>query len=309
MKVALTGATGFVGGVLLEHLLAEGDDVRALARSAGRLSARDRLTIIEGDLNDKDALARLAEGADIFIHLAGVTHPRDDADFARVNVEGAANAASAAFGAGARLVHASSLSAREPTLSPYAHSKALSEAAVADLAGDVAWTALRLPAIYGPGDHATLPYFKLVKAGFALAPRTDPPARASLLYVDDAASALIHAARATPFGEIFEVADDREGGRDWFEIGATLARAMNKNARPVAAPKPVVALFQNISRAASRLRGRAPETRTGQVEELFHIDWVARGGAFFAKTGWRAKTPLEEGFAKTIRWYQDSALL
>ncbi len=309
MRIAVTGATGFVGGALLQVLLEHGCDIRVLARDPSRAPNTKGVTSVIGDISDAHALTELAAQAEAFIHLAGVTFPRDDGDYERVNVEGAARAAMAAARAGAKFVHASSMSAREPAVSPYAGSKRRSETAIAGASGDNRWIALRLPAIYGPGDHATLPYFKLIKAGFALEPATAVPARASLLYARDAARALYEAASGPLNGAVFEVGDDTANGREWREIGQILAGVMSKRARRLRIPRSPIAMFHNISKTLANLRGAAPAVRTGQVNEFFHPDWAARDNLFGPAADWAPQTPLEEGFAKTVLWYQDNALL
>lgn len=309
MKAAVTGANGFVGRALINELLQQGFAVSALVRNPESAGLDARVDTIKGDLDNVDALAKAASGADIFIHLAGVTFPRSDALYRTVNVNGAARAAEAAAAAGARFVHASSMSAREPRVSPYAQSKRDSETAVANASGANPWIALRLPAIYGPGDHATLPFFKLVKAGFALAPRTAPPARASILYVDDAARALIAAGRSSLDDAVYEVGDETPMGREWREIGDCLAAVLNRNVKHIAVPRAAVALFHNISRAAASITGRSPDIRKGQVNEFFHADWSARDNLFADAAGWRPETPLDVGFRKTVLWYRENALL
>ncbi len=312
--IALTGATGFVGAACLDHMLKSDTRVKALVRNSRKLrdnsGLRDnggRAELVEGDLGNEAALERLVDGAEAVVHCAGLTHARRDADYRSVNVDGAANIARAAAGAGARLVHISSLSAREPALSAYAGSKRESEDAVANAVGDA--VALRLPAIYGPGDMATLPYFKLIKAGFALEPATKSPARASIMHVADAARAIATAVEAPPRPGVYEVEDDAPMGRSWTEIGAALGAVLGKRPRILRAPRALVAAWHGIDIAAARARGRAPGVRTGQVNEFFHVDWVAREPLFGAATGWRAQTPLEEGFAKTALWYQKNGYL
>jgi len=309
LKAAVTGANGFVGRALINELLQQGFAVSALIRNPESAGLDERVDVVKGDLDNIEALAATATEADIFIHLAGVTFPRSDALYQTVNVDGAAHAAEAAAAAGARFVHASSMSAREPDVSPYAQSKRDSETAIAEASGANPWIALRLPAIYGPGDHATLPFFKLVKAGFALAPRTTPPARASILYVDDAARALIAAGRSSLSGAVYEVGDETLSGREWREIGDCLAAVLGRNVNHIAVPRFAVALFHNISRAAASIAGRTPDIRKGQVNEFFHADWSARDNLFTTAIGWRPQTLLEEGFRKTVLWYRENALL
>ena len=309
MKAAVTGGAGFVGGALINLLLDQDFDVAALIRDPSRVDFCDRVEIVKGDLADTGALQRIAADADFFFHLAGVTFPHNDALYETVNVEGARQAALAAAKAGAKFVHASSMSAREPHVSPYAHSKRKSETVVAEASGENPWVGLRLPPIYGPGDTATLPFFKLVKAGFALAPRTNPPARASLLFVRDASRALLAAAREPVSGAVFEVGDETPEGREWLEIGKLLGNIMNKKVKAIAAPRPAVAMFHNISRFSASITGKTPDIRTGQVNEFFHPDWSARENLFSVAANWRPETPLSIGFEETVRWYRGNALL
>ncbi|MEO1137404.1 MAG: NAD(P)-dependent oxidoreductase, partial [Pseudomonadota bacterium] len=305
-KAAVTGGTGFVGAALIGCLLDRGWSVSALARDPDRLPYKEQVEAVPGALEDDTALTRLADGADIFFHLAGVTHARRADDYMRANVVGAKNAATAAAAAGARMVHASSLSARKPEVSPYAASKRQSETAVAEAGGD--WLALRLPAIYGPRDMATLPFFKLVKAGFALAPKTATPARASIIFVSDVAAALL-AAADVPGGRVYEVGDDQPEGHSWRQIGEILAGVLGRPARAIAVPRPVIATYHGVVRMTEGALGRTPSVREGQINEFFHPDWVARDNLFSDAAIWRPETPLQEGFAKTARWYQEHDLL
>lgn len=306
---AVTGGAGFVGGAVIAALLARGDRVKALLRDPSRIPQTDDLIPVAGTLEDEAALARLAGGVFAVIHCAGLTHARRDEDYRAVNVDGAARAAAAAARAGAKFVHISSMSARLPAASPYAASKADSEPAVEGASAGNPWIALRAPAVYGPRDKGTLPYFRMIKAGIAAEPATHGEARASIIYVDDLAEAILAAIdEAAPFA-VYEIGDDAADGRSWREIGGSLSEVMNVRARAVRLPRPLVSAFHGAARAAAAFSGRAASVRSGQVNEFFHPDWVARENLLSAATSWRARTPLKEGFAKTVRWYQENGLL
>lgn len=307
--IAVTGGTGFVGAAVINALLARGDKVRALARNPQKLPQSQEIAAIKGALGDATALEDLAHGADAFIHCAGLTHALRDVDFLDVNVEGGRLAAAAAAQAGAKFVHISSMAARQPELSAYAASKRRSEDAIAEASGSNSWIALRLPAIYGPGDQATLPYFKMIKSGFAPEPAANPSPRASIVYVGDAAAAIIAALDGAARGKVYEIGDEAPEGHSWREIGEALAAAMQKKARPFPAPRIVLTSCAAIGAGVSRLAGSAPMVTPGKVREFFHPDWVARDNLLSGATGWRPATPLKEGFAKTVRWYQENGLL
>jgi len=110
MKVFVTGATGFVTGTVTMHLLARGDQVRALVRDAsrGRTLARAGVTAVAGDLSDAGALRRGMEGVDAVVHGAaiyevGIAPLRRPAMY-EANVLGTERVLEAALAAGVRRV-------------------------------------------------------------------------------------------------------------------------------------------------------------------------------------------------------------
>lgn len=307
--VAVTGGTGFVGAALIQTLIERGDKVKALARDAQRMAHFPDIAVIPGSLEDESALSSLAEGSDILIHCAGLTHARRDEEFFSVNVEGARRAAQAAARHRAKLVHISSLAARRPEVSAYAESKRKSEDAVAEGSGANPFIALRAPAIYGPGDAATLPYFKLVRSGLAPEPAAEPSPRASILYVGDVVAAILQAADEARENAIYEIGDDSPSGYSWGEIGQALGEAFGRPPARLPAPRWLLASYATCAAGISRMAGQAPMVTPGKIREFFHPDWVARDNLLADATSWRARTPLKEGFAKTVRWYQENGLL
>jgi len=67
MKVALLGATGFVGSAVLDEALLRGHSVTAIARHPEKLGRRDRLVTVSGDVYDAASLAALIQGHDVVI--------------------------------------------------------------------------------------------------------------------------------------------------------------------------------------------------------------------------------------------------
>ncbi len=72
MKVAILGSTGFVGTLLIQKALAQGYQVKALARSTEKLgSLKNSVEVVKGDMFDPAALVSLIQGVDAVISVAG----------------------------------------------------------------------------------------------------------------------------------------------------------------------------------------------------------------------------------------------
>ena len=134
MLVAVTGATGFVGRFIVEHLLRRDHDVRALVRNAEEAgSLRDRgVHVVPGDLEATAAMRDLAQGADALVHLVGIIEEIGRQTYERVHVSGTRAVVEAArMGGVTRLVHMSALGARfDEGATAYHRSKAAGEEVV-----------------------------------------------------------------------------------------------------------------------------------------------------------------------------------
>lgn len=296
MILSVTGGTGFVGGHLIRRATGEGHQVRALARRPQ--PAREGIEWIAGALDDPAALARLIEGADAVMHVAGVVNAPDRAGFVAGNVEGT-RALLAASG-GRRFVHVSSLAAREPALSNYGWSKAEAERLVE--ASSNPWTIVRPPAIYGPGDLDQFDLFRLAKRGLALLP---PRGRLSLLAVDDLGRLLLAlAVQGTP-RTIYEADDGTHG---WTHEGyaRAIGDAVGRRVLPIHLPRAVMTL---AARGDRLLRGDRARLTADRVGYLSHSDWTIDQLKRPPPDLWRPLIPTPDGLADTARWYRAQGLL
>ncbi|MGN6542290.1 MAG: NAD(P)-dependent oxidoreductase [Ginsengibacter sp.] len=77
MKIALIGATGFVGSAILKEALDRGIEVTAIVRHPQKIKAQDHLTIVKGDVMDTDQLSEAFKGKDVVVsaYNAGWTNP------------------------------------------------------------------------------------------------------------------------------------------------------------------------------------------------------------------------------------------
>lgn len=165
MKVAITGATGFIGGHLATRLSSEGHEVVRLGR---RSTGEDE--VVKASLDDVDQLAAAFAGCQAVAHCAGINREIDRETFQRVHVEGTRNVVEAAQRAGVeKIVFMSFLRARPDCDSPYHESKWAAEEVVRECGLD--YTIIKAGVVYGRGDHMldhlshafhTFPVFALV---------------------------------------------------------------------------------------------------------------------------------------------------
>lgn len=112
MNVLVTGATGLLGGYVLQALQQRGEQIRALVlpvENADKLIAQG-IEVVRGDVTDASTLAPAVKDIEVVIHLAGMMGVnRPLADYRLVNVTGSKNLYQAAQLAGVRrFVHTSS---------------------------------------------------------------------------------------------------------------------------------------------------------------------------------------------------------
>ena len=304
--IAVTGATGFIGGMLIHHLVGAGYRVRALTRdrSAHKLPQLAGLEAVTGSLQDSETLRHLLQDTSAVVHCAGAVRGVTAADFNAVNVDGVIELVRAALSRSPRprFLSLSSLAAREPQLSHYASSKLQGEQALASMAADMEWVALRPPAVYGPGDKEMLPLFQWMGRGIAPV-LGEAHARVSLLYVEDLCAAVLRWLDAGQCESgIYELNDTQVGGYSWDEVIANVSALRARRIVRLPLPAALLRLLAGVNVTAARLIGYAPMLTPGKVRELRHPDWVADNTALTAAIGWQPEISLQEGLRRTMGW-------
>lgn len=300
-RIAVTGATGFVGPHLVAALARRGWKLRLLIRRWSPLPslAGVEAEIVWGDLADESALRRLVDGVDAVVHAAGLIKARRTEDFIAINRDGTARLS--ALTPATPLVLLSSLAAREPQLSPYAASKRAAEEVLADRSGP--WLAVRAPAVYGPGDRETLAYFRMVRRGVALQPAA-PGARLSLIHVADLAEALALSVEPSVPASVYEVDDGHEGGYRYSDMARAAGLALGRRERTVRIARPILGALATANETIQSLGGPVQILTRGKVNEIFHPDWTVHDRRFAAATKFVARFDLAAGFRDTILWYR-----
>jgi NAD dependent epimerase/dehydratase len=307
--VAVTGAGGFIGGHLVEILVAQGASVTALVRynSRNERGTLDRIApdvaaevkAVAGELRDIESVSRAVAGAEVVLHLGAqiaipysYVNPRD---FFEVNVLGTLNVAQACLAAGVqRIVHTSTSevygSAQQVPIteshplepqSPYAASKL-----AADKLMDAWHRSFELPVVvlrpfntYGPRQSARAIIPTIISQALAgdtlrlgsLHPRRD------LTFVRDTAAGMLAAASAPDaVGQTIQLGTGHAVSVG--EIVTLVGELMDKELEPV------------LDEA---------RVRPAQSEVQLLLSEPARARSVL---GWEPQVRLRDGLEQTIKW-------
>jgi nucleoside-diphosphate-sugar epimerase len=226
MRVLVTGASGFIGGVLCEKLLHRGHEVDSLVRRPGSAPAGTRA--LAGDLTDGEGLAKTLERErpDCVVHLAAeIASQRSERRVREVNIEGTRRLLDAAValaggeaGAGPRFVFSSTVVTGDargalltedeplPVQTPYGRSKQDGERMI--LESGLPAVVIRPSHVYGAGGwYADELIARLRQPGrFAVVGRGEN--LWDVVHVDDVAAALVLAVESGAAGSVYHVVDD-----------------------------------------------------------------------------------------------------
>ena len=230
MRVGIIGGTGFVGSYLVEALLREGHDVRALVRpgSEARL-ANDAVVKLVGDLDDSAAIKDLVTGCDAIVYNVGLLRefPRRGITFEATQYQGVVDTVAAMQDAGVRrLLLMSAIGVKDPGTA-YQSTKYRAEQHA--LASGLDVTVLRPSVIFGDPrgtmEFATQLYRDMVRPPLPAA--AFPGVQMSPVAVSDVADAFAAAlSRSDAIGKTYELAGPEV--LDWPTMVERIAAAVGK---------------------------------------------------------------------------------
>lgn len=325
MRVMLTGATGFLGGHVLDQLLADSVEVTAVVRNADAAARLADLGVraVVGSLEDPAVLRQaLDKPADCVFHIAADTSTwrGHNARQTRTNVEGTRNVLAAAEAAGVRrFVHTSSVSAfgqQEQVLSEdtprlgkdswinYERTKAMAEELVleADARGRIETMVLNPAHILGPGDtHNWARMFLLINQGKLPGA---PPGSGAFADVREVAKAEIAAWRHPQHGEQFLL-----GGvqASFLELIQTIGHELDRKTPTRPMPAGFLRGYARVLDALSRVTGREPSLTPQAVSFTCHHLKVDSAKAI-RELGYQT-TALDVLVHDTCDWLREQGML
>ena len=313
MRVLITGATGFIGRHVSAHFVSRGIAVRAVVRPESTHKAPAGVAITRAPLAAA-ALRDAFSGADSVVHLAGAVSELHSEIYTAVNIEGTRAVVEAAQAVGARLIYISSLAAVGPAsaaapraegdppnpLTPYGRSKLAAEEVVRRTS-ERGWTILRPATVYGPGDRAMLPLFRMANRGI-LPLLGRPGAAYTFVHVSDVVRAIDAAMDAHASGDVFFVGHPRPVSAR--EILEAIRAAVGRHARLIRVPRALALVAVAASDIAGRITGRPLPLNRWRYVELSAEGFVCRVDRLRERLGVVAAIDLEPGMHETATWYR-----
>ena len=313
MKYFITGATGFVGNVLVRQLRAAGHEVRASARRPERASELQAIgvTLFQGDVTDKESMREAMLGVDGVFHVAGWykvgTHDKSSGE--KVNVQGTRNVLELMKELKIpKGVYTSTLAINSDTrgqladetyhftgnhLSEYDRTKAAAhEIAKEFIAKGLPLTIVMPGAIYGPGDTSTIRtnIISLLKGQLPMLPSQTTLCWA---HVDDVAQGHVLAMEKGKIGETYIIAGEPFKVADAFSLAAQISGRQT----------PMVAPFQMIkvmSVLVKPLDGFLPVSYTSEgMRVIAGVTYIGDNRKARRDLGYDPR-PLREGWEQTV---------
>lgn len=335
MKILITGASGFIGGFLVEEALRRGYDTWAGVR-AGSSRARlqdKRIHFIDLPYDRPEALTALLAGFarengpwDYIIHNAGLTKTLDKRNFFRVNAENTRRLMDALHAAGCsprKFLLMSSLSsygagdekefrpirlddAQRPNTA-YGKSKLEAENYVRSQTY-FPYVILRPTGVYGPGEKDYFLEIRSIQSGFDLAVGRIPQ-RITFIYVKDLATVAFLALEKEEIRNRHYFVADGDVYTDQAYARMIQDILGKKRVLHARIPLGAVKLACLCSEAAGRLLKKSMTLNSDKYKILRQRNWICDVSPLRDELGFVPAYPLRKGLVECIEWYRKEGWL
>lgn len=295
MKIAVTGATGFIGRNLVNRLLAEQHSVTAVVHKApGESLFSGRCDIAPASVTDPAGLKTAFGDAEAVYHLVGIIAETRTNTFERTVVEGTRNVVSACRETGiGKIIYLSAMGAAERSRTRYHQSKYQAEQAVMESKLD--YIIYRPSVVYGLGDGFVSLLKRLVERSYITPVIGDGKYCLQPVYIDDLVSAMVQGLTVSEAsGRIIEIGGPEK--LEYLRILDIIKRVTGKKRVnfhiPMWVMKPVARVLELILKPAPitvdqlEMMAMGNHGEIEQMKRLFSLNPIK----------------FEDGLRKYLRW-------
>ena len=315
MKIALTGANGFLGSHIANTFADDGHSVIALVRPSADTSTISDISNINLEAIDyrnplDDQLKELKEKhgeLDLFIHNAGVTVSLDNNEYFEINTNLTEKIIGEVEKSGlikkdGKLVYVSSLTAQGPAginrpVSKYGESKLGAEACFKK--SKLNHLIIRPTAIYGAGDYAFLPLLKGAKS--KVYPLTNKRQKMSMIHGKDLAKMILEESKKST-GTLHATDGVTYTHRDFVDT------LIGKKIFTIPVPTWASKLILGLSDIWHKMIGKRPSITKEKYLEI-SMDWDLHENKELPFSDVKCEISLEDGFRDAYNFYQSKNLL
>ena len=283
MKIAVTGATGFVGRHLVERLLRENHEITILSHSHhGEELFGKQVRVVRGSVEDRSALEQLCSGNHAVFHLVGIIAETKAKTFDKTVTEATRQLVDTCQRQKvSKIVYLSAMGTSAHSRTKYHQSKYQAEQAV--ILSGLDCVIFRPSIIYGPGDGFVNTFVRLIRWSPFIPVIGSGKYRLQPIFIDDLTEALAHCLiLPEASGEIIELGGPEK--LEFLQILHIIKRILNKRRVNIRLP---LLLMNSVAFIMEKLLNPAPLTRdqismlleenVGDIKEMkriFHIEPV-----------------------------------
>ncbi len=319
-KALVTGASGFIGSFLVEHLLAAGYQVKVIIRTSSSLEWLADLDVecLYGRLDDRQLLERAVRDVDYIFHLAGKTRAQTDRSFYEINYKLTKNLLEIVSRSNPGLkkfTYLSSFAAAGPSrtidpvteedlpapVSSFGKSKLATERLFFNNPPVFPFVILRPALVFGPRDRVSLQFFRLLNK--SVIPQINGMDHyVSLIYVKDLVNALLAAAESEETNQkIYFVAAPKAYSVS--ELSRLTLILLGKKGFRLHVPHKFLAGYANFKNVLHGFFKGQGNLNSDLVNELKYSFWICSSAKFQEELPFSEFHSMEESLQETIDWY------